>query len=805
MKTHARVVVIGGGIGGCSTLFHLTREGWSDVVLVERDELTSGSTWHAAAQVTQFGAVQTMVGLKRHSVKLYRELAADPDFPINYHITGGIRLAHSQDHIDGYKHFIGMAKGMGVDFELLSPEECGVRHPLMQTHGLMGGLWDPLDGDIDPSQLTQALARRARQAGAEIYRFNPVEAIERTPGGEWLVHTRKGDITCEVLVNASGYRVNEVGRMLGVEHPVVSMEHQYFLTETIPALEAMERRVPIIRDPGDDFYSRQEKFGLLVGIYEQGCKTWGLEGIDPSFSMELCPNDLDRLLDNMERVFARLPALTEIGITRTINGPITYSADGLPLIGKIPGLPNAYACLGLRAGIGEGGGHGKLLAEIIVHGEAEWDTWALDPRRFTGHCNTEFTALKAIEDYRNEFRFHMPHEHRPAGRLAKTTPLYPVLKARNAEFGVVAGWERALYFKPRPDFEDPHSFRFTPRERVVAKEVEAVRDGVGLMEVSGFTRFEISGPGAAAWLDGLVSSRIPKSIGRVGLCYFLTEKGHVLGEATLAKLGAARFWYGAAAAAEFHDWQWLSERLPASGVTLGNLTASHTILVVAGPKARELLARVSPRSDWSNAAFPWLSAREVFIGHARVLAMRVSYSGELAWELHVPNEQLYLAHEILEAAGADFGLRPFGLYAAESMRLEKGFGHWKADLVTDYSILESALERFVKQDKEGFVGREAVLAEKERGVSKRFVPMFVDCEVAPAHGGDPIYSNGALIGTVTSGGYGHRVRRNIALGFVEAAHAAPGTALEIGIMGTRYPAEVTRVPIYDPENLRMRA
>ena len=805
MKSHARVVVIGGGIGGCSTLYHLTREGWSDVVLVERDELTSGSTWHAAAQVTQFGANQVMVGLKRHSVQLYRELAADPEHPINYHITGGIRLAHSQDHIDGYRHFIGMAKGMGVDLELLSPEECGRRHPLMETDGLMGGLWDPLDGDIDPSQLTQALARRARQAGAEIYRFNPVEAIERTAGGEWLVHTKNGDITCEIVVNATGYRVNEVGRMLGVEHPVISMEHQYFLTEPIAALEEMARRVPIIRDPGDDFYSRQEKFGLLVGIYEQGCKAWGLEGIDPSFTMELCPNDLDRLLDNMERVFERLPVLTETGITRTINGPITYSADGLPLIGKIPGLRNAYACLGLRAGIGEGGGHGKLLAEIIVHGEAEWDTWPLDPRRFTGHCNTEYTALKAIEDYQNEFRFHMPHEHRPAGRPAKTTPLYGRLAERGAVFGVVSGWERALFFKPEPAFEDQHSFRFTPTEAVVAEEIAAVQERVGLMEVSGFNRFEVVGPGAADLLDSLVCGPIPKTLGRVGLSYFLTEKGHVLGEATLAKLAEDRFWYGSAAAAEYHDWDWLSERLPREGVTLRNLTASHTILVVAGPKARDLLGVVSPRTDWSNAAFPWLTAQVVFIGHLRALAMRVSFSGELAWELHLPNEQLVAAYDLLEEAGAAFGLRPFGLYATESMRLEKGYRHWKADLVTDYSILESSLERFVKLDKEQFVGREAVLVEQQRGVSKRFVPMVVDCETAPAHSGDPIYSNGSQVGTVTSGGYGHRVRKNIAMGFVEDAYSAPGSALEIGIIGERYPAQVAEAPLYDPTNARMRA
>ena len=670
----------------------------------------------------------------------------------------------------------------------------------METQGLLGGLWDPLDGDIDPSQLTQALARRARRAGAEIYRFNPVEAIERTAGGEWLVHTKNGDITCEIVVNATGYRVNEVGRMLGVEHPVVSMEHQYFLTEPIAALEAMDKRVPIIRDPGDDFYSRQEKHGLLVGIYEQDCKTWGLDGIDPSFTMELCPDDMDRLLDNMERVFERLPVLTETGITRIINGPITYSADGLPLIGKIPGLRNAYACLGLRAGIGEGGGHGKLLAEIIVHGEAEWDTWPLDPRRFTGHCTTEYTALKAIEDYQNEFRFHMPHEHRPAGRPAKVTPLYGLLRERGAEFGVVAGWERALFFKPDPAFEDRHSFRFTPTEDVVAEEIKALQAGVGLMEVSGFNRFEIAGPGAAAWLDGLTCSRMPKTVGRVALVYVLTEKGHVLGEATLAKLAADRFWYGSAAAAEYHDWDWLTERLPSDGVSLRSLTASHTTLVVAGPKARDLLAQVSPRTDWSNTAFPWLTSCEVFIGPVRALAMRVSYSGEPAWELHISNENLLAAYQIIETAGTAFGLRPFGLYATESMRLEKGFRHWKADLVTDYSVLESSLDRFLDLDKPAFVGREALLAEQQKKGAKRFVSMTVACDIGPAHSGDPIYRDGSLVGTVTSGGYGHRVEKNIAMGFVDAAHASPGTRLEICIVGERYPAEVVEAALYDPAN-----
>ena len=800
MKSHARVVVIGGGIGGCSTLYHLTKEGWSDVVLVERDELTSGSTWHAAAQVTQFGAIQVMVGLKRHSCRLYAELAADEEFPFAYHITGGIRLAHDRDHVDGYNHFIGMAKGMGVDFELLPPEECGIRHPLISTDGLLGGLWDPLDGDIDPSGITQALARGARRNGAEVYRFNPVEAIDRKPNGEWVVHTKDGDITCEVVVNATGYRVNEVGAMLGVQHPVVSMEHMYFLTEPIPALEEMDRRVPILRDPGDDFYSRQEKTGLLVGIYEQGCKTWGMDGIAPDFTMALLPNDLDRCLDNMERVFERLPVLTETGITRVINGPITYSADGLPLIGKIPGVRNAYACLGLRAGIGEGGGHGKLLAEIIVHGDAEWDTWPLDPRRFTGHCNAEYTALKSIEDYRNEFRFHMPHEHRPAGRPAKTTPLYPVLDAAGAEFGAVAGWERALYFKPEPAFEDKPSFRFNQWHDVVAAEVNAVHEGVGLMEVSGFNRFEVAGAGASAWLDGLTCSRIPEHPGKVSLCYLLNERGHVLGEATIAKLSADRFWFGSAAAAEYHDWDWLSDRLPQDGVGLDNLTPRYTTLVVAGPKSRAVLAQAAPRTDWSTDAFPWLGVRDVLIGHVPAVAMKLSFSGELAWELHVPNEYLYTAYRLIEQAGAAYGLAPFGLYATESMRLEKGFRHWKTDLITEYTPYESDLDRFVRLDKGAFEGKTALEALHNSPPRRKFVPMVVDCQDAPAHGGDSIFAGEALVGTVTSAGYGHRVGKNIAMGFVDPGHAGVDSEVEIAIIGHRYPARVVAGPLFDPEN-----
>ncbi len=804
MKTQARAVVIGGGVGGCSTLYHLTKLGWSDVVLVERDELTSGSTWHAAGQVTQFGTVQTMVRLKRYSTRLYAELAADPEHPINYHITGGVRLAHSSDDIDGYQHFIALAKGVGVDFELLSAEETGRRHPLISTDGLAGSLWDPVDGDIDPSQLTQALARRARQGGAEIYRFNPVIGIERKPSGDWRVRTEKGDIDCEVVVNATGYRVNEVGAMLGVEHPVVSMEHQYFLTESIPEIEALGHRVPIIRDPGDDFYSRQERQGLLVGIYEQACRTWGMEGIPDSFTMDLLPNDLDRLADNLEGVFGRLPVLAETGITRIVNGPITYSPDGLPLIGKIPGLHNAYACLGLRAGIGEGGGHGKCLAEIIVHGECEWEMWDLDPRRFTDFADQPYTAAKAIEEYQHEFVFHMPHEERPAGRPLKTTPLYETFAAKGAHFGLRGGWERALYFRPQdPDFVDVPSFRHTTWFDLVGAECRAVRERVGITETTGFTRLAVSGPDAAAFLDRMIAGRLP-SVGRIGLGYFCSDSGGVVAEATVVRLAEDSFWLVSAAAAEHHDLQWLSEHLDGAEVAIENLTRRFSTLVVAGPRARDLLSKVT-EAPLDNAAFPWLGTHRIELAGAEVQALRVNFVGELGWELHVAMEDLKACYEGLVAAGEAFGLAHFGAYAMESLRLEKCYRHWKADLTTEFSPLETGLDRFVKLDKGDFLGRAALLSQKQAGIETRFVPLIVDCKIASAQMGAPVWSGGQVVGSVSSGGYGHTIGKNIALGFLRADLAEPGTEVAVTILGEARPAVVAAEPLYDPRNERLKA
>jgi len=456
-----------------------------------------------------------------------------------------------------------------------------------------------------------------------------------------------------------------------------------------------------------------------------------MDGIDPNFVNALCPDDLDRVMSVLEGAFARMPALMETGIHTVVNGPITYTIDGAPLVGPIPGKRNAFCIIGLRAGLGEGGGHGWLLAQQIVHGEACYDTWVIDPRRFTGHCNVELTALKAVEDYQNEFRFHFPHEHRPAGRPAKTTPLTPILAAEGADFGVVNGWERVAYIKPSPDFEETFSFRFNETFDVVGAEVKAVQTGVGLSEVNGFNRIEITGPGARDWLDTMTCGRIPRRDGKIGLTYLLNHLGNVKAEATLANLDADTIWYGSAAS-EFHDMDWLSDHVPDDGsVSLRSLTNEWTILVLAGPKSRDVLSAVS-RGDWSKAAFPWLSVRRAFVGIAPAVVMSVSFSGELAYELHIPNSQLYAAYLALRAAGAEYGLTLFGSRAVDSMRLEKGYRHWKADLVTEFNPLESGLDRFVKFDKPDFVGKAALEAQKEKGPRQSFVSLTLQPMAATA-------------------------------------------------------------------------
>lgn len=803
MRTQARVVVIGGGIVGCSVLYHLTRLGWQDVVLVERDELTAGSTWHAAGNCPNFSTSWNVMKLQAYSNRLYRALPDEVGAAIGHRASGSIRLAHSRDRMAEFEHVAGMAAAQGLEFEILGPAAMKERHPFLATHDIIGGLWDPDDGDIDPSQVTQALAKGARNAGAAISRRNPVVGIERTAAGEWRVLTQDGPIVCEVVVNAAGYRAREIGRMVGLDLPVVSMQHQYLVTEAIPALEAHGRPLPLVRDPDVSWYLRQERAGLLLGPYEWDCRlAWEGGEAAAGFGMELFADDLERLERYIEDAIARVPVFGEAGLTRVINGPIPYTPDGNPLLGPAFGLANFHLACAFSFGIVQGGGAGKAVAEWIVEGAPEWDLWGLDARRYTGYATQAYVQARALELYQHEYAIAYPCEERAAGRPARTTPLYATLAAKGARFGARGGWERATWFGDGPA-EPELTLGRGAWHAAVAEECRAVRERVGVLDLGGFTKLEVAGQDTAGFLDRLICGRLPKP-GRVALAYMCQPDGGLLSELTIARLAADRFYLCSAATAEWHDHHWLlTQRRRDEDVAIQDLTTRYGTLVLAGPEARAVLGRVTD-ADLSNAAFPWLAAQPIEIGFARVLALRINYVGELGWELHLPLEHELPVYEALGHAGAEFGIRDFGMYAMDSLRLEKGYAAWKVDLSHEYTPLEAALERFVDLDKADFVGRGALLRQRTAGVPQRLVPLLIETDrEAPFCAS--VFHHGERVGIVGSAGYGHTLERSVALAYVRSDLTAPGSALQVGIFGERCAATVARAPLYDPDNLRLRA
>ena len=807
MTEHVKLVVIGGGVAGCSCLYHLAKLGLTDALLLERDELTSGSTWHAAGNLPTFSTSWSILQLQKYSASLYRQLAASVDDPISYHLTGSVRLAHSRNRMDEFRHVQSMAHANGLHYEILSPAELRERYPLIETHDLLGALWDPLDGDIDPSQLTQALAREARALGAKVRRHTRVTRLDQDAGGQWRVGTDKGEIVAEIVVNAAGYRAGEIMAMLGRHLPIAVMSHQYLVTQDLPELSAVGSRLPLLRDPDSSYYLRQERGGFILGPYEWQATPMWQDGIPDDFANQLWSDDFDRLERYINDAMARVPALGRAGIKRGVNGPIPYSPDGNPYIGPEPGLRNFFHCNTFSFGITQGGGAGKALAEWVVHGQTEWDLWSLDRRRFTDYATAGYTVAKAIEVYQNEYAPAFPYEERPAGRPLRTSPLYETLKAKGARFGARGGWERAVYFDLNGTMpEEQHSFR---RESVwhpvVAQEVAAVRERVGVLDLPGFTKFDLSGPGAARHLDQIVCSRLP-SQGRVSLAYALTPTGKLLSEFTITRLGAERFCIISAAIAATHDRDLLTRSLPIdSPVKLRDLSADLGSLVVAGPRARELLTKIT-RADLSNAAFPWLSAREIDTVAGPMLAMRVNYVGELGWELHPPVAQMPALYAALWQAGQAFGLCDFGLYAMDSLRVDKCYRGWKSDLESGYSPLEASLGRFVDLDKTSFTGRDALLAERDRPATQRFVALLFDSEGdAEAPYCSLVFQGDDTIGLTTSGVWSHTLKRSVALAYVRADLALAGTRLAVDVLGQRCAVRVQREPLYDPANQRLRS
>lgn len=810
MTEHARVVVIGGGVVGCSCLYHLAALGVKDALLLERDELTSGSTWHAAGNLPTFSTSWSILKLQKYSAALYRKLAANAENPINYHLTGSVRLAHGRSRMDEFHHVKSMAKANGLDYEILSPSDLKDRYPLIETHDLQGALWDPLDGDIDPSQLTQALAREARLLGATIRRHTRVTALAQKPNGEWLVTTDKGEITAEIVVNAAGYRAGEVMAMVGRHLPIAIMSHQYLVTEDVPelaALTAQNGRLPLLRDPDTSYYLRQEREGFILGPYEWKATPMWLDGMPDDFANQLWNDDFERLEKYIEDAMARVPALARAGIKRGVNGPIPYSPDGNPYIGPEPGLRNFFHCNTFSFGITQGGGAGKALAEWVVHGQTEWDLWSLDRRRYGDYATTDYTVAKAIEVYQNEYASSFPYEERAAGRPLRTSPLYDTLKAKGARFGARGGWERAVYLDLKGDIPaDTHSFR---RENVwhgaVAEEVRAVRERVGILDLPGFTKYELKGPGASQHLDYLSCSKLP-SQGRVSLAYALTPTGKLWSEFTITRLGPDHFYIISAAIAATHDMDLLRQGLAAdSAITVTDVSADFGTLIVAGPRARDVLGQVT-KADLSNPAFPWLTAQTIETVAGRCLAMRVNYVGELGWELHAPVAQLPVLYAALWSAGAAFDIRDFGLYAMDSLRVDKCYRGWKSDLESGYTPLEASLDRFVDVNKADYVGKAALVAEHARGAAQRFVPLiFDDDSDAEAPYCAQVFDGDANVGLTTSGVWSHTLKKSVALAYVSAAKAVPGTKLQVNVLGQMRSATVHAEPLYDPKNEKLRA
>ncbi len=810
LPSTARVVIIGGGVVGVSTLYHLARAGWTDCVLLEKNELTAGSTWHAAGNCPSFSASWSVMNMQRYGLEMYTTLAEDVGYPINYNVTGSVRLAHSDTRMKEFEKVAGMGRYQGIDMKICSPEELQQYHPFMETHELAGGLWDPVDGDIDPSQLTQAMAKGARDLGAHIERFCPAKGVSRE-NGEWIVHTEKGDIRCEIVVNAAGYYAQKVSEWFipfgGRRTPAAVMAHQYFLTEEIPELKAWTQengKLPLLRDVDSSYYLRQDTFSLNLGPYEQGCKAHWITPDDPfpeDFSFQLYPDDFDRIEWHIEDAMARVPILGSQGVQRNINGPIPYAPDGNPMIGPMPGVPNAFEAHSFTFGIAQGGGAGKVAAEWIIEGMTEWDMWSCDPRRYTDYTDTQYCIDKAKEIYGNEYAMHFPHHAWPAARDRKLSPVDAKVKELGGQMGAYNGWERANWFAQEGDDTSEEATqtwdRAGPWEIRIKEECEAVRDAVGVLDLPGFSRFALSGEGAAEWLRGMVAGALCK-VGRMTLAYFPDSKGRILTEMSILRHGEDEFTLITAAAAQWHDFEVLKKALP-EGLTLVDRTNALSTLIVTGPKSRELFATISD----ADLTLGWLTHQKATVADKPAMLVRVSFAGELGWEVHASFDDMPAIYDAVLAGGA----KPFGMYALNSLRLEKGYRAWKGDLSTDYTLLEGGLERFVKLDKpQDFPGKAAILSEKQRGVSKRFVQMLVEAGSSDAPYMSTVWNGDEVVGETTSGGWGYRINASIAFGTVKAELAEPGTELEIEIFGKRHKAVVQPdQPLWDPENARIRA
>ncbi len=846
MKARAKAVVIGGGVVGVSALYHLARKGWGEeVVLIEKGELTSGSTWHAAGLLPLFNMSYSVGQVHKYSVNLYPQLEQETGRRVGFSRVGNLRLAMNRDRMDEYHQYAATAKTIGVDVRFLTPAEIKALWPLCATDGLVGGIFHPEDGYIQPADLTQALAAGARARGAAIYRQTAVLDIAQATSGGWVVHTDKGDITCDHVVSATGNYARQTGEMVGLDLPVMPVEHQYIVTEPHPDLQARKRdglpELGVLRESDSSWYLREENSGFILGPYEKDAPCCYVDGPDPAAEYELFQEDIDRLMPHIEAAIARVPAFAEVGIKEVFNGAIAYTPDGNPIIGPAWGIDNFWLSEGHSFGITAAGGAGWQLAEWIVEGEPTIDMLGVEPRRFGEYATKDYLVEKTEEAYAHVFVIHYPDEERPAARPLRTAPCYGRMKARGAVFGQKFGWERPNFFATdgMPQ-EDDWSFRRSRWFEAVRREVENVTRNVGLLDMTAFAKCRVSGPGAEDFLNRFVANSVPKQVGRLCLAHALNRNGGVHSEFTILRepgdscgggsfgggsfgggsfgggsfasspscagaVGGDSFYLVSAGAFQRLDHDYLRKHMPRDrSVQFTPLTGAVGVLVLAGPKARELLSRVT-RADLSNGAFPWLSARNIVVGSAPVNAMRVNFVGELGWELHHPMEYQNRIFDALFEAGEDLGLAPFGIRAMDSMRMEKSYRLVGTELSIEYSAWESAMDRFVKLNKGEFLGRDALLASREAGLKNLLVTLEVhDVEDADAIGNNALLVDGETVGRATSGNYGFRTGKSLALGMLPPDLAAPGTEVGIEILDKTFPATVIPDSPFDPANERLR-
>jgi dimethylglycine dehydrogenase len=802
MKSHAQVVVIGGGVVGASVLYHLTKAGWKDVLLIERAELTSGSTWHAAGGMHTVNGDPNVAKLQQYTIELYKEIERISGQSCGVHITGGIMLAGTRERLDWLKMAKARGRYLGMDLEIISVDEAAKLFPLMDKKHFTGAMYDPIEGHVDPYGVTHAYAKSAQIGGAEIVRHTRVTDLKARADGSWDVITDQGNVHAEHVVNAGGLWAREVGRMVGIELPILAMEHQYLITGDMPELAGKKEQLHAIDFEGE-IYIRQERGGMLMGTYERAGVPWSPATTPWDFGQDLLPNDLERIAPSLEVGFAHFPALEAAGIKKVVNGPFTFAPDGNPLVGPIRGLKNFWVACGVMAGFSQGGGVGLALSRWMVDGDPGADIWGMDVARYGDWATLAYTNAKVRENYSRRFRIRFPNEELPAARPLRTTPIYERLQAQHAVFGDYCGLEHPLWFAPSAaEAEDLISFRRSNAHPHVAAECKAVENSVGLLEISNYGKFDIRGPGTADWLSHVMANRVP-AVGRIALTPMLNERGKLIGDFTMCRVAADHVFLVGTYAAETYYMRWFERHMPASGVTVRPCAMEYVGLSVAGPHSRALLQSLV-RDDLSTAAFPFMSFRRMEIGMIPGYVGRVSFTGDLGFEIWVTTDYQRALYDLLVKAGREYGLKLFGGRALNAMRIEKSFGSWAREFRPIYGPFEAGLDRFVDLKKGAFIGRAAVAEEKDGGGALRLVSFRVDAADADAIGDEPIWHDGKTVGWVTSGAFGHRVNHSLALGYVPAALAKTDAGFEIEIIGERHKAHRLTGAAFDASGKRMR-